>query len=76
MEGYVVKALRTNLGLSQHDFAREVGVSQQMISLIESGKMPISERLEKRIIYRFNVKDEEIAAIRKLKTFRDGGVNE
>lgn len=70
MEGFVVKAFRTNLGLNQGDFAREVGVSQQMISLIESDKLPISERLKQRIIYRFNVKPEEIEAIRNLKIMR------
>mgnify|MGYP002655637305 CR=1 FL=1 len=46
MEGFVVKALRTNLGLNQGDFAREVGVSQQMISLIESDNLKIMRRFE------------------------------
>lgn len=70
MEGYVIKNIRMSLGLSQRDFAKELNVSQQLISFVEGEKVPISKRLEQRIIYRFNVKPEEIEAIRNLKMLR------
>ncbi|MBL4951312.1 helix-turn-helix transcriptional regulator [Neobacillus sp. YIM B02564] len=76
MDVFVVKALRQNLGLSQSDFAREVGVKQQTISKVEAGVMPLSDRLKNRIIYRFNVKQDEIDAIKALKNIRNGGVNQ
>lgn len=76
MDAFVVKALRQNLGLSQSDFAREVGVKQQTISKVEAGVMPLSDRLKNRIIYRFNVKQDEIDAIKALKNIRNGGVNQ
>ncbi|MGD6841249.1 helix-turn-helix transcriptional regulator [Bacillus infantis] len=71
MEGFVVKALRMNLGLKQTEFANEIGVSQQAISAIENGNRPVTKRVANRIIYRFNIKQEEIDAIRKFKRWSD-----
>lgn len=70
MEGFVVKALRMNLGLSQSEFANEIGVTQQAISAIEKGVRPVTKRIENRIIYRFNIKKEEIETIRKFMNLR------
>jgi transcriptional regulator with XRE-family HTH domain len=72
MDGYFVKILRVNLGINQEDFGEEVGVSRQAISAIESGKLSISKRLEQRILYRFNITDEELRAIETLKRIFHG----
>lgn len=72
MDGYFVKILRVNLGINQEDFGKEVGVSRQAISAIESGKLAISKRLEQRILYRFNITDEELRAIETLKRIFHG----
>ncbi|KXH87369.1 helix-turn-helix transcriptional regulator [Sporosarcina sp. HYO08] len=74
MDGFDVKTLRHSLGLNQMDFAHEVGVKQQSISKVEAGVMPLSERLEQRIIYRFGVTEVEIDAIKALRKMRHGGV--
>jgi DNA-binding XRE family transcriptional regulator len=72
MDGYFVKILRVNLGINQGDFGKEVGISRQAISAIESGKLAISKRLEQRILYRFNITDEELRAIETLKRIFHG----
>jgi DNA-binding XRE family transcriptional regulator len=72
LEGYVIKSIRIGLGLSQRDFANEVGVKQQTISDLERGKLTLSDRLKQRIVYRFNIKPEEIEAIRTLHKIRNG----
>ncbi|CAI9391350.1 MULTISPECIES: helix-turn-helix transcriptional regulator [unclassified Bacillus (in: firmicutes)] len=72
MDGYFVRILRVNLGINQEEFGMEVGVSRQAISAIESGKLAISKRLEQRILYRFNITDEELRAIETLKRILHG----
>ncbi|MED3624676.1 helix-turn-helix domain-containing protein [Neobacillus thermocopriae] len=72
MDGYFVKILRVNLGINQEDFGKEVGVSRQTISAIESDRLAISKRLEQRILYRFNLTDEEIRAIKSMKRIFNG----
>ncbi|MGP4073973.1 helix-turn-helix transcriptional regulator [Piscibacillus sp. B03] len=73
MDGYFVKRFRQNLGLTQAEFGREIGVGQQMVSKIETGVTELSETLENRIRYRFNVTEEEIEQIQNLKR-KFGGV--
>lgn len=63
-----LKLFRLSMNLSQKDFAKEVNVTQQLISYVESGKRAMSNRLSNRIIHRFNVTDEKIEAIKSFKT--------
>lgn len=40
-----VQSARKSLGMNQSDFAKALGVSQGLISLIESGRAPVSSKL-------------------------------
>lgn len=40
-----IKALRKKRGITQMQFAKEAGVSQQCVAKWESGKMPKAEKL-------------------------------
>ena len=49
MKKEVFIAIRTALGLSQEDLANELGVTQTIISFIESGARPITLNIEARL---------------------------
>jgi len=44
-----IAGLRNELGLTQEEFAEKVGVKQNTISMIESGKRNLTEKLKKEI---------------------------
>lgn len=50
-----IKNLRDKLGLSQIEFARKLGVTNQTVSLWENGKVPVLENARYRIEKEFNV---------------------
>lgn len=43
------KEIRLELGLSQEEFARKLGITRPYVSLIESGKKEIGNKLKKRL---------------------------
>ena len=46
MDGKEVKAIRKNAGLTQKEFAAEIGVSGKLIEMMEQGLKPCSTRTE------------------------------
>lgn len=50
-----IKQLREKLGLSQIEFAKRIGVTNQTVSLWENGKVPLLENARYRIEREFNV---------------------
>lgn len=50
-----IKKLRKNLNMTQQEFAEKIGLKQNSIALIESGKRNISERSILSIIREFGV---------------------
>ena len=50
-----IKQLREKLGLSQIEFAKRIGVTNQTVSLWENGKVPLLENSRYRIEREFNV---------------------
>lgn len=57
MVGYQIKKLRQALGLTQTEFATRIGMKQNSIALIESGKRNISDSALKFICREFNVNE-------------------
>ncbi|MFT3704659.1 MAG: helix-turn-helix transcriptional regulator [Agriterribacter sp.] len=51
----IIKAIRTETGLSQRDMAARLGVSQSALSSIEVGRNPIYHELFKKIVLELNV---------------------
>ena len=45
LTGEAVEALRRHFGLSQQAFAEELGVTRSLITLVESNRRPVSEKL-------------------------------
>lgn len=43
------QSTRKSLGMNQADFAKALGVSQGLISLIESGRTPVSKKVTERL---------------------------
>lgn len=60
LNGDIVRLLRTVKGLDQRSLAKQTNISQAAISMIESGKMPISPTNENRLIRFFGVSDADI----------------
>jgi DNA-binding XRE family transcriptional regulator len=52
-----VKKIRTDLGYTQSDFAKKIGYSKACISKIETGAIPISAKLSRKIATHFNLSD-------------------
>jgi transcriptional regulator with XRE-family HTH domain len=52
-----LKELRKMLGLNQSNFAGQICISQTALSMMESGKMPLSERNIRLICTTFNVNE-------------------
>ncbi len=48
-QGSQVREAREKLGLSQKEFAQRIQVSAPLISLVESGKVPVSKKLATKV---------------------------
>ncbi len=75
-----IKKIRKNLDLTQHEFAEKIGLKQNSIALIESGKRNISDRSILSICREFKVNEiwlrtgdgdmfEELSQSEKLADF-------
>ena len=53
-----IKALRKKLGLKQGDFAKQIGLTQTSLSMLEVGKNAITEKNVKLICVTFNVNEQ------------------
>ncbi len=51
----ILKGLRTKEGLSQIDFAKKIGISQQNLSAMENGRRSIGREMAKRIAKKFGI---------------------
>lgn len=47
--GGLIKKFRVKHSMNQFDFAKALGVSQGLVSLIEKGKVPVSKKVSSRI---------------------------
>ncbi|PRS16524.1 hypothetical protein C6W27_08980 [Bacillus paralicheniformis] len=71
LNGQIIREFRHQLGMNQIDFSNEIGISQQALSQAERGEMKVSERLRKRIVYRFHITEDEIQEIRRQLSERN-----
>ncbi|WP_461255787.1 helix-turn-helix domain-containing protein [Treponema sp. R80B11-R83G3] len=55
--GERIKILRKETGLKQGDFAKRLEISQSLLSGIENGNEPLSDRTKKIICFEFNVNE-------------------
>jgi len=53
--GEKLRELRRSYGLSQAEFGKHIGLSQVMISRLETGKSTVSEKMLCKIIKEFEV---------------------
>src|SRR5699024_7862642 len=74
MNKNIFKQIRINLGLSQHEYARSLGLSQTFISLMENGVYPISDNTKGKLIREFEISDD---ILRQLDTLQklEGSIN-
>ncbi|MFD0675291.1 MULTISPECIES: helix-turn-helix transcriptional regulator [unclassified Paenibacillus] len=66
MDGKAVKAIREEKRMSQTEFAKAIGVSQQTIQAVETGRRSVSERIRYRISALFDA-DETIEIVRRAR---------
>ena len=59
MTGNQLKTYRGKKGLTQLEAAKKLGVSQTYLSLVESGKRPLTERLKRKAAKLFDVPTEQ-----------------
>lgn len=53
-----MKSLRSSLGLKQKEFARSVGVSEGLISKVEKGVIPVTDKLITKVALEYNMNPE------------------
>lgn len=51
----LIKKIRNEAGLTQAEFAKEVGVSKALIAMVESGQKEVSKKLVEKVADRLNV---------------------
>lgn len=69
MENELLKFIRVTRGLSQTEFAREIGVSRALISHIETGIKRVTPKTVQKVKQAFNLSGDDIKAYRE---FLDG----
>ena len=62
MTGHQLAQYRTRYKRTQPQVARELGVSQTYLSLLESGKRPVTDKLRKKAVRVFNLSPTEMPA--------------
>lgn len=60
MNKNTVRVIRLYYGLSQVEFAKRIGVSQQLVSHVESGAIEISPKTKVKILKEFPITPEII----------------
>lgn len=53
-----IKSLRNSLGLKQKEFAQSVGVSEGLISKVEKGVVPVTDKLITKVAMEYNMNPE------------------
>ena len=53
-----MKSLRNSLGLKQKEFAQSVGVSEGLISKVEKGVIPVTDKLITKVALKYNMNPE------------------
>ena len=53
-----IKSLRNSLGLKQKEFAQSVGVSEGLISKVEKGVIPVTDKLITKVAMEYNMNPE------------------
>ncbi|WP_088105241.1 helix-turn-helix transcriptional regulator [Halalkalibacter urbisdiaboli] len=67
MTGEMVEAIRAVKGLTQQQFADEIGCSSVLISLVENGKRNVSKGLRYKILKCYEVDESVITLIERGK---------
>ena len=68
MDKQDIKDLRTELGMTQEEFATSLGYKKQIIYQIESGLAPITSRMEKAIALKYKWQEDDGQLIDKFIT--------
>ena len=67
MNGNILKQIRIVAGLSQKEFAIQLGLSQTFVSLMENNKYPVSDSTKRKVIAaNFEITKEIINQLDKL----------
>jgi len=67
MNGNTLKQIRIAAGLSQKEFAIQLGLSQTFVSLMENNKYPVSDSTKRKVIAaNFEITKEIINQLDKL----------
>lgn len=67
MSGTTLKELRLYIGITQQELADRVGVSKAYISLMESGKKPVSDKVRINIAKYFELDDRFFETMERAK---------
>lgn len=70
MNGKALQTARKELGLTQIEAAKKLGVSQAYFSLFEKGKRPVTDKIAKRAMYLFKMPPTALPLEKELKNVR------
>ncbi|MED3854221.1 helix-turn-helix transcriptional regulator [Priestia megaterium] len=71
MNGKTFKLLRLHTGLTQQAFGDLVGISKQLVSLIELGQRQVTPNTTAKIARHFDITDEFVVFIEKFDTLSE-----
>lgn len=63
----VFKQIRINAGMSQHEYAKALGMSQTFISMMENGHYPISDNTRRKVAAKFDVTPDIMEQVDRSK---------
>ena len=66
-----LKAVRTALKLTQRDFIKEIYIAQSVYARMESGKIPVNDRIIELICFKYGVEREYLRGGTTGKIFSD-----
>lgn len=67
MTGLGLRAIRLSLGLTQAEFAKELRISQALISDVENGRRSVTQNLRIRVAQKYGVGEDIMNAIAAAK---------
>jgi DNA-binding transcriptional regulator YiaG len=70
MNAFTVHSIRTYYEMSQREFAEKLNVSESTIAAIERGRRRVTENMEKRIMFKFELSEHVVEAIQRANKLK------
>lgn len=69
MNEKIFKAIRLRAGLTQREFAEELGISESTVAAIEKQRRPISDQVRARLALKFDITQDFLEFYDRISKF-------